>query len=85
MAVTRLSAAVETDIVSIFAWTEDRFGLVARRRCQAVLATALRDIAPDPERPGSAARPELGLTIRRYHLRHSRERVSALEGTVRTP
>lgn len=66
-------------------WTEDRFGRVARRRCQALLTTALRDVASDPERPGSTARPELGPAIRSYHLRHSRKRTSAPEGIVRTP
>lgn len=85
MAVVRLSAAAEADIVSLLAWTEDRFGRAVRRRYQALLTAALRDIASDPERLGSAARPELGSTIRSYHLRHSRERVGALEGIVRTP
>ena len=81
----RLSAVAEADIVSILAWTEDRFGRIARRRYQALLTTALRDIASDPERPGSTAQPELGLAIRSYHLRHSRDRASAPEGIVRTP
>lgn len=85
MAVIRLSAAAEADIVSILAWTEDRFGDIARHRYQALLITALRDIASDPERPGSAARPELGPAIRSYHLRHSRERASVLQRVVRTP
>lgn len=85
MAVVRLSAAAEADIISMFIWTEDRFGHAARRRYQALLITALRDIASDPERPGSAARPELGPAVRSYHLRYSRERASVLEGVVRTP
>ena len=69
----------------MFAWTEDRFGHTACRRYQALLITALRDIASDPERSGSTARPELGPAIRSYHLRHSRERAGALGGMVRTP
>ncbi len=81
----RLSAAAEADVVSIFAWTEGQFGPIARQRYQALLTMALRDIASDPERPGSAARPELGPAIRSYHLRHSRERAGAPEGMVRTP
>jgi len=85
MPVVRLSAAAEADIVSMFTRTEDRFGHAARRRYQALLITALRDIASDPERRGSAARPELGPAVRSYHLRYSRERASVLEGVVRTP
>ena len=85
MAVVRLSAAAEADIISMLAWTADRFGHTARRRYQALLITALRDIARDPERLGSAARPELGPAIQSYHLRHSRERASALEQIVRKP
>ncbi len=81
----RLSASAEADIISILAWTEDRFGHNARKRYQALLITALRDIMSDPERPGSISRPELGPAIRSYHLRHSRERVGALGGIVRTP
>jgi len=81
----RLSASAEADIVSILAWTEDRFGHNARLRYQARLITALRDIASDPERLGSISRPELGPAIRSYHLRHSRERAVALESTVRMP
>lgn len=69
----------------MFAWTENRFGPVARRRYQSLLVTALRDIASDPERPGSTARPELGPAVRSYHLRHSRKRANAPEGIVRTP
>lgn len=71
MAVIRLSAAAEADIISMLAWTEDRFDRAARRRCQTLLATALRGIASDPERLGSVARPELGPAIRSYHLRYS--------------
>lgn len=81
----RLSASAEANIISIFAWTEDRFSHNARRRYQALLVTALRDIASDPERPGSISRPELGPAIRSYHLRHSRERAGAIDGTVRMP
>lgn len=85
MAVIRISATAEADVISMLVWTKDRFGDIARRRYEALLVTALRDVAFDPERPGSAARPELGPAIRSYHLRHSRERAGAPEGIVRTP
>lgn len=81
----RLSASAEADIVSLLAWTASRFGEMARRRYEVLLATALRDVAADPERPGSAARPELGLGVRSYHLFHSRERARGPDGMVRRP
>ena len=81
----RLSAAAEADIISMLAWTEDRFGHAACRRYQTLLITALRDVASDPGRLGSAARPELGPAVRSYHLRYSRERAGTLERIVRTP
>ncbi|MFT3663769.1 hypothetical protein [Piscinibacter sp.] len=46
-------------------------------------AAALRDIAAQPERPGSIDRPELGAGVRSWHLRLSRER--AASGPVRRP
>jgi toxin ParE1/3/4 len=45
---------------------------------------ALRDIAADPERPGSMQRPELSAGARTYHLRFSRGRARA-SGTVKNP
>ena len=73
------------DIIQILAYTERRFGDTARRRYQALLVTSFRDIASDPERLSSAARPELGLAVRSYHLRHSRNRARTQDGMVRQP
>ncbi len=81
----RLSSAAQDDIVQILASTERRFGDMARRRYQVLLVTGLRDIAVDPERTGSAARPELGAMVRSYHLRYSRDRARTPDGLVRRP
>jgi toxin ParE1/3/4 len=81
----RLSSAAEEDVIQILAYTERRFGDTARRRYEALLVTGLRDIASDPERAGSAPRPELGLAVRSYHLRHSRNRVRTQDGLVGQP
>jgi len=81
----RLSAAAEEDIIQLLAYTQDRFGEIARRRYEALLVAGLKDIASDPERPGSVARPELGLAVRSYHLRHSRGRARTQDGLVRQP
>jgi toxin ParE1/3/4 len=46
-------------------------------------AAALRDLARQPDRPGSLARPELGAGVRSWHLRLSREHVTPGAGIVR--
>jgi toxin ParE1/3/4 len=81
----RLSAAAEEDIIQLLAYTQDRFGELARRRYEALLVSGLKDVASDPERPGSVARPELGPAVRSYHLRHSRGRARTPDGPVRQP
>ncbi|CCV04478.1 Plasmid stabilization system protein [Mesorhizobium metallidurans STM 2683] len=85
MAVYRLAASAEEDIVELLAYTEANFGEIARVRYERLLITALRDIAADPERPGSFARNELGGKVRSYHLRHSRERARTEHGIVLRP
>ena len=85
MPIYRLSATAEGDIIQILAYTEDRFGEIARRRYEALVVAGLRDIASDPERPSSVARPELGPAVRSYHLRHSRGRARTPDGLVRQP
>jgi toxin ParE1/3/4 len=81
----RLSAAAQADIVDILEYSEAQFGLGARQRYEELVATALRDIAEEPDRPGSAARPELGGDIRSWHLRLSRNHAKADGSTVRRP
>ncbi|NDL66075.1 type II toxin-antitoxin system RelE/ParE family toxin [Acerihabitans arboris] len=81
----RLSAAAESDIVSILQWTHTQFGEVARRRYQCLLVTALRDIASDPARPGSVEREELGKGARSWHLVLSTERARSEDGIVHRP
>jgi toxin ParE1/3/4 len=44
-------------------------------RYETLIFQALKDIAADPERPGSLSRPEIVDGARTYHLRFSRERV----------
>jgi toxin ParE1/3/4 len=85
MADFRLSASARADIVEILSWTHEHFGELARLRYQGLLVTALRELAADPERPGSVARPELGAHVRSYHLRHSRDRARHESGVVRRP
>lgn len=81
----RLSAAAQDDLFGILAWTQQQFGDTARARYAALVATALRDVAGQPERAGSAARPELGAGVRSWHLRLSRERARTDTGVVHRP
>lgn len=85
MPIYRLSTVAEEDIIQLLAYTQDRFGEIARRRYEALLVAGLRDIASDPERTGSVARAELGPAVRSYHLRHSRGRARTPDSLVRQP
>ncbi len=81
----RLSSAAQSDILGILAWSQERFGDGARTRYEALIVAALRDVATQPDRPGSLERPELGVAVRSWHLRLSRERARAETGVVREP
>jgi toxin ParE1/3/4 len=85
MPVYRLAAAAEEDIIHLLAYIHDRFGEIARQRYEALLVAGLRDIASDPERPDSVARPDLGHAVHSYHLRHSAERARTTLGRVHRP
>jgi toxin ParE1/3/4 len=81
----RLSEAAQSDILGILAWSQEQFGEAARKRYETLIVTALRDIAAQPDRPGSLERPELGAEVRSWHLRLSRERARTDTGVVRQP
>ncbi|MCO5119752.1 MAG: type II toxin-antitoxin system RelE/ParE family toxin [Burkholderiaceae bacterium] len=85
MADYRPSAAARADIIEILEWTDTHFGELARLRYERLLVVALRELAAEPERTGSMARPELGANVRSYHLRHSRDRARHESGIVRQP
>lgn len=85
MAIYRLSSAAQEDIVELLTYTEANFGEIIMLRYERLLIAALLNIAADPERRGSAARPELGKHVRSYHLRHSREHARTDAGIIRRP
>jgi toxin ParE1/3/4 len=80
----RLSEAAQGDAIDILAWTQAQFSEAARRRYERLIVAALRDVATQPERPGSIERPELGAGVRSRHLRLSRDHVGAGAEVVRT-
>ena len=49
------------------------------------IVAALRDVASQPDRPGSIARPELGARVRSWHLLLSRSQVGPGVQRVRRP
>ncbi len=81
----RLSDAAQADVIDILAWTQEQFGDSARLRYERLIVAALRDVATQPDRPGSIERPELGAGVRSWHLRLSRDHVGTGAGGVRRP
>jgi toxin ParE1/3/4 len=81
----RLAGHAEEDIVSILAWSLEKFGSAACRRYEVLLVTAFEGLCANPERLGSITRPEFGAAIRTYHLRFSRDEARTLEGIVHQP
>ncbi len=64
----------EADIGAILDYSELTFGEAARLRYQALIETALDDLTLDPVRPGARIRDDLPVSLRTYHLLHSRQR-----------
>lgn len=81
----RLSEAAQGDVLGLLAWTHEQFGEAARLRYERLIVAALRDVASQPDRPGSIARPELGAGVRSWHLRLSRAHVELGAELVRRP
>jgi toxin ParE1/3/4 len=73
----RVTGPARQDIARILKQSLQDFGEAAAERYATLLSQALADIAADPDRPGSRARPEIMISgARTYHLEFSRTRVS---------
>jgi toxin ParE1/3/4 len=83
MAGYRLTHAARDDIVSILAWSHEHFGEEARKRYEALIATAIHDAASRVDDVGGTPRPELGEGVFSWHL--SRSRARAPGGKVHRP
>ncbi len=70
-----LTGPANDDIADTLDWSVEHFGENERGRYAALITTAIRQIAVDAEHPGSKAWPEIGVRIRSWHLRISRDRV----------
>jgi toxin ParE1/3/4 len=83
MAGFRLTQTARADIVSILAWSHEQFGEEARKRYEALIATAIRDAASRSDDDGHTLRPEIGEGAFTWHL--SRSRARAPGGRVHRP
>ena len=81
----RLSDAAQADVIDVLAWTQEQFGEAARLRYESLIVAALRDVATQPDRPGSIERPDLGVGVRSWQLRLSRDHVGTGAGVVCRP
>jgi len=81
----RVTGAARRDMIDIMHWSLKEFGEDAALRYDALMTQALRDVADDPERPGSQQRPELAEGVLIYHLRFSRDRARSALGIVKQP
>jgi len=75
----------EANIEDVLEWSEVKFGELARIRYASLIFAAIADIAENPYRVASRARPELGRNSRSWHLRLSRERARTPTGIVKQP
>ena len=72
MARFRLSRPAQADLAEILATSAERWGIEGRRRYAALLATAMRKVAANPEGPATRDRAELLPGLRSFHTRHAR-------------
>ena len=69
-----LSNPALADIEHILEWTTGAFGTVGRQRYEALIQTALTDLAANPVRLGTRQRDDIAPNILTYHLSTSRKR-----------
>jgi toxin ParE1/3/4 len=79
----RLSELARDDVDDIWLYTAQTFDERQADRYILLIQQALNDIEQDPERIGSQSAPELGATVRRYHIRLSRKRSGTGLGDAR--
>ena len=72
MARFRLSRPAQADLAHILATSAERWGAEDRRRYAALLASAMRRAAADPNGALTRDRPELLPGLRSLHIRHAR-------------
>ena len=76
MARFRLARRAQADILNILTESATRWGIEARRRYEAVLSSAMHNVAANPEGSMTRSRANIGPELRSYHLRHARQEAS---------
>jgi toxin ParE1/3/4 len=71
-----LSKPALSNIEHILEWTTGAFGAAGRQRYEALIQTALTDLAANSERLGTRQRDDIALNIITYHLSACRKRTS---------
>lgn len=72
-----LSHPALADIEHILDWTTGAFGTVGRQRYEALIQSALTDLAANPARLGTRQRDDIAPAIITYHLSASRKRTTS--------
>ena len=80
-----IAPKARSDIASILAWTEENFGPRTLKVYGNLIATAIEQIADNPERAGSSQRPDIGEHCRTYHLYFSRKCAGRAGDRIRKP
>jgi toxin ParE1/3/4 len=80
-----IAPRARSDIASILAWTEENFGPQTLKRYAKLIATAIEQVAANPELAGSSRRPEIAAYCRTYHLFFSRKSAGRAGDRIRQP
>lgn len=81
----RLSHTALSDIEDVLRYSHVQFGSHARIRYQALIRTAIEDLAEAPNRVGSSLRDELSEGLRSFHPTYVRKQAATATGTVLRP
>lgn len=71
----RIAGTARGDIVAVLKRSKGEFGDAAARYA-ALIEQAVGDVGENPQRPRSEARPEMGTSVRTWHLEFSVKRMA---------
>jgi toxin ParE1/3/4 len=80
-----IAPAARADIVAILDWSQEQFGDRTASRYQKLIQTAIKEVASDPELPGSSRRDEILANCRTYHLSCCRKKAGRRGDRIRHP
>ncbi|MCI0741803.1 MAG: type II toxin-antitoxin system RelE/ParE family toxin [Gemmataceae bacterium] len=80
-----IAPKARADIDDILTWTQENLGPLTLRRYAKLLATAIEEVAANPELAGSCQRPEIADHCRTYHLFFSRKTAARAGDRIRRP